>query len=284
MIDISGHLRDYKQECGFEDKDNFLTVNCCGFQKFITKNFARHREKGRLDYQAIYIIKGKGCYKVDGDFVNVEEGNVIIYKPEEEQHYIYDFADSPEVYWIHFTGYGATSCLENTGLTGKKVYNIGLSNTCIELYKKMINELQVKRSLFDQISNGMLIELLSQMGRRHKELSTGINRLKDASLQKVIENMHSSYNLQWTVKDFARECNLSTYRFIHNFKEYTGMSPIEYLTKIRIDKARELLLDSSLNISEISNVIGYENPLYFSRVFKNSTGLPPSGFRKGVSE
>lgn len=283
MIDISGHLRSHKQECGFEDEQNYITVNCCGFQKFITKNFTRHREKGRLDYQAIYIIKGKGFYKFGESFTSIAEGNIIIYKPSEEQHYTYNFEDSPEVYWVHFTGYGAARCLGNAGLTGKQVYTIGLSNTCIDMYKKMMNELQVKKPMFEQISNGLLIELLSQIGRRHKELVAGTNRLKDAALQKVIENMHSSYNLQWTVKDFARECNLSVYRFIHNFKAYTGMSPIEYLTKIRIDKATELLLDSSLNISEISNVIGYENSLYFSRVFRNATGLSPSSYRKGNS-
>ena len=282
MIDISGHLRPIRQECGFEDLQSFITVNCCGFQKFITKNYTRNREKGRLDYQIIYVIKGKGYFKIGQSLTEVLEGSIVIYRPHEEQNYQYYFQDNPEVYWVHFTGIGVDECLENAGLSGEKIINVGLTNNCIELFKRIMNELQVKRPLHEQFSNVLLLELLLQLGRRNLNISSGINKHQDKKFQKIIELMHSSYNLQWSVKDFAKECNLSIYRFIHNFKNHTGMSPMEYLTNVRIDKAKELLLDSSLNISEISNVLGYENPLYFSRVFKNKTGMPPSNFRRDI--
>jgi AraC family transcriptional regulator, arabinose operon regulatory protein len=279
MIDISGHLRSYRQECGFDDLKNYITVNCCGFQKFTTKNFTRHREKGRLDYQLLYIVKGKGFFKLEGNLTTVNEGNIIIYSPNEEQLYTYYFEDSPEVYWVHFTGYGANECLEKSGLVNGQLFYMGLSNTCIESFKKIINELQIKKPMYDSISNAIFLELLALIGRRKLELAGDTNRIKDKNLQKIIEKIHSSYNLKWSVKDFARECNLSVYRFIHVFKNHSGLSPLEYLTKVRIDKAKELLLDSSLNISEISNIIGYDNPLYFSRIFKKTAGMPPSQFR-----
>ena len=280
MIDISGHLRIYRQEIGYEDRQNYLTINCCGYQKFITRNFTRIRENGRVDYQIIYIVRGNGSFVVNGNISEVPEGNIVIYRPYEVQHYTYYYENTPEVYWVHFTGFGAEELLEKSGLLRKQICFIGLSNTCIELYKKVMHELQVKKPLFDLAVNAVFIELLSQMGRRSMEIGQSVIRVKNENLQKVIENMHSSYNLKWSISDFAKQCNLSAYRFIHNFKAYTSMSPIKYLTKIKIDKARELLLDSSLNIDEISEVLGYDNPLYFSRVFKKVTSMSPRKYRQ----
>ena len=57
VIDISGHLRDIRREVGFIDTEHELTINCCGYQTFRTKNFSRRRLEGRLDYQIIYIFK-----------------------------------------------------------------------------------------------------------------------------------------------------------------------------------------------------------------------------------
>ena len=158
MIDISGHLRDQKQECGFEDEQNYITVNCCGFQKFITKNFIRHREKGRLDYQAIYIIKGTGSYKIDGQFLNVEEGNVIIYKPEEEQHYKYDFDNCTEVYWVHFTGYSAAACLENANLTENAARLVFKSN--LKINNRFVYYFTLSDNFKDQV--GLATKIVAQ--------------------------------------------------------------------------------------------------------------------------
>ncbi len=282
MIDISGHLRRTRRECGYVDKENYITVNCCGYQKFITKNFTRRREKGRLDYQMIYITKGNGIYYLDNQWTPIQEGNIVIYPPGIPQHYHYYFEHNPEAYWIHFTGYGAEECLEKAGVSERQVVHVGISNQCVDLYKKIMHELQIKRAVYEQTANAYFLELLARISRRLHELPNQNNRTKDTNLQKIIETMHTQYNHKWSVKDFSNQCNLSTYRFIHNFKALTGMSPIEYLTAIRIDKAKELLLSSSLNISEISGIIGYDNPLYFSRVFKKITGFSPSSYREAT--
>ena len=126
------------------------------------------------------------------------------------------------------------------------------------------------------------MELVTQVSRRVIENNKGLNKAGDKNLQRVIENMHSCYNRKCTVNEFAVLCNLSVYRFIHNFKALTGMAPMEYITAIRIDKAKELLNSSSLNISEISAVVGYDNPLYFSRMFKKIIGTSPTNYRKSI--
>ena len=68
--------------------------------------------------------------------------------------------------------------------------------------------------------------------------------------------------------------------FIRNFKEYTGSTPAQYLLSLRISNAQTLLESTSYNITEIANIVGYDNPLYFSRIFKKQIGMSPSEFRK----
>lgn len=67
------------------------------------------------------------------------------------------------------------------------------------------------------------------------------------------------------------------------FKEYTGFSPIQYKINLKIDYAKELLSSSTLSITQISELAGFENPLYFSTVFEKSTGMRPTDYRKACS-
>lgn len=67
----------------------------------------------------------------------------------------------------------------------------------------------------------------------------------------------------------ADYCKLSQSSFSHMFKDRMGMSPMHYLNYQRIEKAKDFLLSNSMTISNISRLVGFDDPLYFSRVFKN---------------
>ena len=72
--------------------------------------------------------------------------------------------------------------------------------------------------------------------------------------------------------------------FIRNFKEYTGTTPTQYILSLRISNAQSLLESTSYNVTEIANIVGYDNPLYFSRLFKKQCGVSPSEFRRQLKE
>ena len=72
--------------------------------------------------------------------------------------------------------------------------------------------------------------------------------------------------------------------FIRCFRAYTGYPPRQYLIRLKVNRARELLSYSSYNISEIARLVGYDNPLYFSRVFSQNMGCSPSEYRSGAGE
>ena len=90
--------------------------------------------------------------------------------------------------------------------------------------------------------------------------------------------MQTDFQNRLTNKDYAKICGVSEYHFIRKFKAETGLTPLQYKTKIVIKKAIDLLETTNLNISEISRMLGFEDSLYFSRVFKKETGTSPKKY------
>jgi AraC-like DNA-binding protein len=278
MINIMGSLLDEWNELGVEDLNNPLLVTSCGYQKFLTKDFFINRSNGRNDYLIIYLIKGKGYYCFDKEKIEVEENNIIIYPPFIAQDYSYLGKDKTELYWIHVTGNSVEHYLKKLELTEKRYY-VGTDNALNELFERIIQELQLKNSMYEEIITGYFIQLIAALSRKKLQVDKNSAVLMKEDIKKVIELMYKSYNKNYSAEEYAKYCNLSLYRFIHKFKQYTGMTPIDYITKIRVNAAKELLVNSTYNISEIASIVGYENPLYFSRVFKKVTGIPPSKYK-----
>lgn len=82
-----------------------------------------------------------------------------------------------------------------------------------------------------------------------------------------------------SIEQYALDKHLSTSWFICSFKHYNGVTSMQYILNLRITNAKTLLRTTTYSVSEVVAIVGYDNPLYFSRLFKKQTGLPPSEFR-----
>jgi len=90
------------------------------------------------------------------------------------------------------------------------------------------------------------------------------------------------YNEAINVDAYAKQNHVSTNWFIRNFKMYTGTTPKQFILQKRINNAETLLQNKQYNIKEIAQIIGYDNPLYFSRIFQRTKGISPSEYRKNI--
>lgn len=109
-----------------------------------------------------------------------------------------------------------------------------------------------------------------------QELISDLYNTKTIKLTEVIA-LHTFSNL--SVNDLAKLCNMSLSSFKRAFKDFFNDSPNNYINTKKINKAIELLQASELNIGEIAYEVGFNDPLYFTRLFKKRTGLSPSEFR-----
>lgn len=99
-------------------------------------------------------------------------------------------------------------------------------------------------------------------------------------IYKSIRFMKENYTHKLTLEDVAREVHLSPSYFSRIFKEEMHANFNSYLNKIRIDRAKQFLLRDDINLVDISNLVGYEDQSYFSKVFKKMTGVSPGKFRE----
>lgn len=97
---------------------------------------------------------------------------------------------------------------------------------------------------------------------------------------KILDYFHTHYDEEVLISEVADMFNVDRRRIAYLFEKITGLTPIQYLTRYRISKAKELLTISELTVSEVAEAVGYQDSFYFSRVFKNSTKMSPSQYRK----
>ncbi|MCE8021495.1 AraC family transcriptional regulator [Halomonas sp. MCCC 1A11036] len=110
------------------------------------------------------------------------------------------------------------------------------------------------------------------MGRRS-------NALQAYKLRRVIDLMDQHLAEPFSLADLAEAAQLSEYHFSRLFKQATGLSPSQYFIRLRMDRARQLLLETDCSIIDIGMEVGYSSPSHFSQVFRHQVGISPSAYR-----
>ena len=101
----------------------------------------------------------------------------------------------------------------------------------------------------------------------------------NSAVKKAMLYIQENYSRDISLDDVSSQVNISPYYFSKIFKEETGENFIEYLTRVRIDKAKELLVDENVSVKEAGIQSGYSDPNYFSRIFKKQMDMTPSEYK-----
>ncbi|MDO5539235.1 MAG: AraC family transcriptional regulator [Eubacteriales bacterium] len=270
----------------FKDKKHPLFVGSCGtYHLFTIPKLPTHRPRGRLDYQILYIASGKAHFYFNGVEEIISAGNMVIYRPKEEQRYYYYGKDQTEVYWVHFTGSNVKNILRSHGIADDvHVIHTGTSLEYKRIFSSMIRELQLCKTDYEELLINYLYELLIMIHRVTLAKPKSKSLFLSNEMNAAVQYFHANYNKKISIEEYAASHNMSVSWFIRNFKEYATVTPAQYILSLRITNARTLLETTSYNVSEISDIIGYENPLYFSRIFKKQCGMSPSEFRSQLKQ
>lgn len=106
----------------------------------------------------------------------------------------------------------------------------------------------------------------------------------DPRIAHVASFIRDNYHRRLTLTEMADTVNLSRWRLCHLFKESMGTSPERYLTKVRLEKARQLLETEFLTVKEVMNRVGIADASYFARSFKSAYGVTPGKYKDGSKE
>ena len=268
-----------------KDKSKPLIVTSCGTYHLYTRpKLPTWRPRGRRDFQLLYIASGKAHFHFDGKEQIVTAGHMVLYRPKEPQKYEYYGEDQTEVYWVHFTGGNVTNILRSYGITDdKKVFYCGSGLDYKNLFRSMINELQMCKENYAEMLEMYLRQIFIMLKRYFTDSLKTDNAHVIEEIDKATLYFNEHYSEEISIEEYAQNNHFSISWFIRNFKHCTGSTPMQYILSKRIYNAEILLHDSTYNVTEIAEIVGYDNPLYFSRIFKKVKGLSPSEYRKNIN-
>ena len=239
-------------------------------------------ENGRIlnEYQLLYITKGRGMFSSESSGRSqVKEGYMFLLFPGEWHTYRPDPETGWNEYWIGFDGRIMDEWVKD-GFFRKEspVFNIGLNEEIIALYKRAIIIAEAQEANYQQALSGIACNLVSMaiyLSRNRdfnkSDIASQMNQAKIA----VHENISAI-----TPEELAKITCMSYSKFRKIFKEYTGFAPSQYIQEVRITMAKELLTNTSKSIKEIAIELGYDNKDYFFTVFKKVTGSTPITYRR----
>ena len=256
--------------------DNFIYVNNLGYIEDAVDMNVR-RERGRVDYQLIYVKSGEIIIEDDNKKHILTSGTICLFRPNEPQ--IYSVKKTLTTYfWIHFSGTEVENMLT---FFKEKSYLIGQFPEIERFCHGYSTEFQSEQKYIDLLYEGELITVIARIAERinaDKKQQNDLSKIRPA-----LEAIRSTSGLGISNAELANLCCLSKYYFMKLFKKITGVSPQQYYVEQVIEKSCYLLLTTSYNVREISDLCGINDSLYFSRLFKKHTGFSPVAYRKNFS-
>ena len=165
----SGYLNNSRLD--FKDYTRPLVVGSCGTYRLKTRpTLPTFWQKGRRDYQILYVASGKAHFWFNGVEEVITSGHMVLYQPKEIQKYIYYVEDHPEVFWIHFTGYDVKNILTYHGIPLDQ--HVFYSRTLPEykmLFRKIIRGLQQCKYGYEDYIASMFNTILLLVSRQQQE-------------------------------------------------------------------------------------------------------------------
>jgi len=256
--------------------EEYLRVNNCGIFCTRRRDYTVRRPEGRQDYQLIFVQQGCILLLEEERERPAEAGSLVLYRPGEPQYYRHLAAQSTETCWIHFTGSAVPRLLAEAGLV-HRLTRLPQPEGVLEQLLPLIRELRYRQ---DGSSLGCLAHLLSLLERFRQQLSPTLEQTDCRRLDGVLQYMNLHREEPLTLKRLAGMCHLSPTHFSHLFTAYLGEPPHSYLIRLRMEQAKKYLLSTHQTVSEIAALVGYDNPLYFSRLFKKHEGVSPLQYRQ----
>lgn len=240
----------------------------------------RRRPKGLDETILIYCVRGSGWCELENKAFPVEQGDLLVV-PARVPHAYGASASNPwTVYWLQVTGELLSHFERDLGVSVQNpVVPLGEDLRLVSLFEEIIEAIQHDYAYLDvlEASQAAAYAISRMVRRRHER---GRNPLDPG--QKVAQSvayLKAHLDRPLKVDKMASLVNLSPSRFSSVFHQATGSSPHQYLNRLRIHRALQLLDTTTLAVKEIAASLGYRDQFHFSNSFKAIMKVPPTTYR-----
>ncbi|MBY0073897.1 AraC family transcriptional regulator [Priestia aryabhattai] len=232
------------------------------------------------DYQWIQCIKGRGELRVNDEVYIIKENEGMFLTPHVPHEY-YPITSEWQVCWVSFNG----SVIDDIMLSLQFINSGKIVLTHAESHYRMLQELMNLLEENHTSSTMKCSELLYGVILKLRQDSVYIeskSRLQQITqLNPVLRYIEEYYHQPLTLEVLAKQLNVTEQYTCLLFQQSLGIRPFEYVTRVRIQKAKKLLLkNNQISVQDIARQVGYEHPSYFIKRFKEQENVTPTVFRK----
>lgn len=266
-------------------KQSFDLEVCAAFKSTSDKLIQPQDTKSGPSYRHIYIItyvfKGKGYYEVGGKKYALESGDSFLIYPGTLVHYYPDENDKWEYAWVDFRGNEVEELLnktlfrpENPIILKKDSHKVfeRFTDLC-EIYEQLITNTDYGAKKIE--CKAALYNLLAEYIRAYPFPPQNNKSLKEQIANYIYNNFS---NPDFTVSKLEKHFSMSHSSFSYFFKDNFKTTPKKYINNLKIALASRMLNRKGVPIKEVALSVGFKDPLYFSRIFKEIKGYAPSEY------
>lgn len=242
----------------------------------------RMRRPRHDDNLLLWCVEGHGRLRVGDTRHPVAAGDLMLLPQGLAHSYIAARGQPWTLYWVHFQGVSSRLFMEYLGYReGRPVLRVGLAPTLAAGFHSLLSvgRTGYSSSAFINAAN-QLRHLITQFAMEAKREQA--SHPSGLDLEAIQAYMQDNIERSLELDDLAAVAHLSKYHFSGRYKALTGYSPIKHFLHMKIEYACQLLDSSELSVKAIAVSVGYEDPLYFSRLFRKTVGLSPRDYRNSV--
>jgi AraC family transcriptional regulator of arabinose operon len=241
------------------------------------------RELGCPQAILIYCLDGGGVLRMDNKVYKIQKGDAVLIPPNRPHLYRSDRSAPWSIFWVHFTGEQSEAMLKNMRTARQTpqlcIPDTGLMRDAFEDLYACLNYHYSDAGLLAMTSE--LIRLFSKM-KLHQSAFQAQRKSAEGRTVGTIGFMQQHLDMSLTLGELAAHSGQSIPYYSKLFKERTNQSPMAYFIQLKVQKACELLDQTDLSIQEVAVKLGYDDPYYFSRIFKKVQGASPSIYRQSI--
>ncbi len=239
-------------------------------------------QKGRVlhEYQIVYITKGRGLFASESTLEKqVCKGRLMILFPGQWHSYRPLAQTGWNEYYIGFEGPIIDNIIKDSFLTKEnQILEVGLNEELVTLFSRALGIAETDKISSQQHLAGIVMHIIGMILSISKnkvfEMSDVDQKIEQA---KIIMNENVFKDVD--PEALAMKLNISYSWFRKVFKDYTGYAPAKYFQELKLRKAKQLLVETSQSVKEISFMLDYKSTEHFFSLFKKHTGFTPLEYR-----
>lgn len=248
-------------------------LECCHNQEHIL------RRNGTPSFQWIQCYKGEGVLITGGTSYPVRQNQGMLLIPDDPHEY---FAAAEEwwVDWVEFEGSLVKQFITSLGISKNCVLTLTEGNLVLEVIRKMYRAAN-SDTLFSSLDcSQLLYEMLLDLFKYSSANNGGSMHEQHSRLLPVFDYIDDNYHRPISIEELAKTIGVTPQHLCRLFRKTVNLRPFEYINLVRINKSKALLTKHvDRNVNEISSMVGFESPCYFSALFKRIVHMTPNSFR-----